>query len=435
MKFMHMSDCHIGGWQRNEDLRDILSESFDEAINLARKEKVDFILISGDIFDKAIPDITAIHNAVKKMKEARDAGIRIYVIEGSHDFSVTDKTMTKILDSAGIFTRVARQKRIKNDEEDGDDKLEMILTEDCETGAKITGISGEWRAGEEERYRLIDEKHIQEKLEKNSGFKIFMFHSGISEFKSKKLASASGFMPLSLLPKGFDYYAGGHIHMKSEYEYEVPGYNQIYYPGPLFPMNSQDLEEQPVGGVYLVTVEDDRPKVEWREINICDIVSIEVDASKKNPRSVEKEIRDEIEKKDVKGKIVVLRVEGTLESGHRTDIDFRGLELFIKEKHARTIVKREVKLKSSVYEKYHTDSNTQAEIEREHTEEFSKLKLLNINNEEKTRLINEIVRYLSTERTEGETKQNYKERIISEIDTVLGFDKKVEEIENEAELS
>ena len=58
-----------------------------------------------------------------------------------------------------------------------------------------------------------------------------------------------------------------------------------------------------------------------------------------------------------------------------------------------------------------------------------------INNEEKTRLINEILRYLSTERTEGETKQNYKERIISEVDTVLGFDKKVEEIENEAELS
>ena len=35
----------------------------------------------------------------------------------------------------------------------------------------------------------------------------------------------------------------------------------------------------------------------------------------------------------------------------------------------------------------------------------------------------------------GETKQNYKERIIYEVDTVLGFDKKVEEIENEAELS
>ena len=431
---MHMSDCHIGGWQRNEELRDILSESFDEAINLARKEKVDFILISGDVFDKAIPDITAIHNAVKKMKEARDSGIRIYVIEGSHDFSVTDKTMTKILDSAGIFIRVARLKLIENDGEDEEAKLGMILTEDRETGAKITGISGKWRAGEEDIYRSIDEKHIQETLKKNSGFKIFMFHSGISEFKSKKLASASGFMPLSLLPKGFDYYAGGHIHIKSEYE--MPGYNQIYYPGPLFPMNSQDLEEHPVGGVYLVTVKDDRPKVEWREINICDIVSIKVDASKKNPSSVEKEIRDEIEKTDVKGKIVVLRVEGTLESGHRTDIDFRGLELFIKEKHdAKTIVKREVKLKSSVYEKYHTDSNTQAEIEREHTEEFSKLKLLNINNEEKTKLINEILRYLSTERTEGETKQNYKERIISEVDAVLGFDKKVREIENETELS
>ena len=125
MKFMHMSDCHIGGWQRNEELRDILSESFDEAINLARKEKVDFILISGDVFDKAIPDITAIHNAVKKMKEARDSGIRIYVIEGSHDFSVTDKTMTKILDSAGIFIRVARLKLIENEGED-EEALSLI---------------------------------------------------------------------------------------------------------------------------------------------------------------------------------------------------------------------------------------------------------------------------------------------------------------------
>ena len=46
--------------------------------------------------------------------------------------------------------------------------------------------------------------------------------------------------PLSLLPKNFDYYAGGHVHIVDSTK--IDGYGLIAYPGPLFPNSFSELE-------------------------------------------------------------------------------------------------------------------------------------------------------------------------------------------------
>ena len=56
--------------------------------------------------------------------------------------------------------------------------------------------------------------------------------------------------PLSLLPKGFDYYAGGHVHIVDDKQ--VEGYGRIVYPGPLFPNSFAELEKLERGGFYIV---------------------------------------------------------------------------------------------------------------------------------------------------------------------------------------
>ena len=96
MKFSHMSDCHLGGW-RDPLLRETSMHCFNQALDTSINDKADFILISGDLFDTSRPAIDIMERAVSKLKEAKDAGIEIYVIEGSHDFSPTGKTMLRVL--------------------------------------------------------------------------------------------------------------------------------------------------------------------------------------------------------------------------------------------------------------------------------------------------------------------------------------------------
>jgi exonuclease SbcD len=51
-----MGDCHLGSW-RQPELQELNFKSFETAIERCIKEKVDFILMAGDLFDSAYPPI------------------------------------------------------------------------------------------------------------------------------------------------------------------------------------------------------------------------------------------------------------------------------------------------------------------------------------------------------------------------------------------
>ncbi len=70
MKFAHLADCHIGAW-RDQRIRDINIKSFENAIDQIIEEKLDFIIISGDLFHVNIPDLESVHRVVEKIQEAK----------------------------------------------------------------------------------------------------------------------------------------------------------------------------------------------------------------------------------------------------------------------------------------------------------------------------------------------------------------------------
>ena len=63
MKFVHLADCHLGAW-RDQKLRDLNLESFSKAINTAIDERVNFVLIAGDLFNTSVPSIESLKEAV-----------------------------------------------------------------------------------------------------------------------------------------------------------------------------------------------------------------------------------------------------------------------------------------------------------------------------------------------------------------------------------
>jgi hypothetical protein len=319
-KFAHITDCHLGSW-RNPKLRDLNLQAFEKSISISIKEQVDFILITGDFFDVNIPQLAPVKRAVEILKQARDSGIAVYMIYGSHDFNTANISMIDILHSAELFIKPTEFQSNTN-------SVILKFFVDKKTGAKITGISGRKVGLDREMYEKLDKKN----LEMEDGFKIFLLHKGIQEILPLDMNFRDS-LPISLVPKGFDYYGGGHIHKRVEKK--IDG-SVIVYPGPLFGSSFQDLEETAKGekrGFYIISFDKKILDCRFIEINLVDILYNEIVSSKWNSEKLEGEITKNISGLEVKNKIVLIKVKGKL-LGKRSNIDFGKFSLDISNRGA-----------------------------------------------------------------------------------------------------
>lgn len=119
-KFMHTADIHLDSplqkLQQYEgapvkQLRQATRRAFENLIELAVAERVDFVLIAGDLYDGDWKDYNTGLYFVSRITKLRDAGIPVYIVTGNHDAA---NTMTKTLrlpegvfffptDTPGIF--------------------------------------------------------------------------------------------------------------------------------------------------------------------------------------------------------------------------------------------------------------------------------------------------------------------------------------------
>jgi exonuclease SbcD len=309
-RFAHLSDVHIGAW-REEKLARISMDAFRWMLERCLAEKVDFVVISGDLFDSNIPDLQAVKEAAEAMRAVRDAGVSIYVTYGSHDYSVNATSIIDVLSGAGLFTKVVQV-------EGGEEGIRLKFVQDEATGAKLAGLYGRKNGLESEYYALLDRTPLQ----KERGFKVFVFHSAIDELRPADYAYGQS-IPLSLFPKGFDYYAGGHVH--STVLKEVEGYGYIAFPGPLFGHGFGDLEEMARGkvrGFYLVDFSDRVEKVTFIEVPLPRVIYETIDAEGQTPAQVAKELDRTAAAAEVKDRIVLVRVSGRLAAGRASEIPF-----------------------------------------------------------------------------------------------------------------
>jgi len=408
MLFAHMADCHIGSW-RDPKLRDVSTKAFVKAVDLCIDKKVDFIVISGDLFNTSLPSIDLLKEATKKLKELKDKDIPVYMIAGSHDFSPSGKTMLDVLENAGLIKNVAKGEIIEN-------KLKLNFTIDKKTGAKITGLLGKKGSLEKEYYENL----IKEDLEKEQGYKIFIFHSALTELKPEEFKDMES-QPLSLLPKNFDYYAGGHPHFVLEKQEK--DYGLIAYPGPLFPNNFRELEKLERGGFYLVKAEDNKTIVEHQPIQIHNVFKINIDAGHKTPEQVESEIKEQIKGQEFNNTIITIRIQGTLESGKPSDINFKEIFDLLYEKSAFFVMKNTNKLTTSEFEEIKTNTHSIEDVESSIIKEhLQQIKVADLTAEKEERLIKNLMQQLSTERQEGETISTFENRIKEELRNILNLE-------------
>ena len=103
MKFAHIGDLHIGkrvhDFSMLEDQRYIL----DQMIKIFEEQKVDGVLIAGDVYDKTVPSAEAVQLFDEFITGLAKAEIPVYMISGNHDSAERLSFGAKLFESSDIY--------------------------------------------------------------------------------------------------------------------------------------------------------------------------------------------------------------------------------------------------------------------------------------------------------------------------------------------
>ena len=386
---------------------------------------MDFVLISGDIFDTGIPEMSSIRSSVKKLRELSDNGIQTYVVYGSHDYSPTTVSMVEILTSAGLFVNAGEFEEI-NDPVSKKKTIALREAIDDKTGVRIAGLPARRAGLEKTLYEILDKKRVSKK----EGHSVFVFHASISELQSLNIPPDQT-ISMQELPSGFDYYAGGHLHKRILGKHENA---PVVYPGPLFGTSITDLDLVARGekrGFALVEFEEGRAKVEFVDLPLPKIFSKVFSSAGKSSEEVAKEINAFCIKEtlDVKGSIVLLRVKGVLSSGKPSNIDwFRYRVLLLKRGALVVNINRSGVFAKESKKAILLGASSKEEIESrllsEHISTFKpeSKELEFLSSSDGIQKASKLLFALKTEKKEEESKQSYETRVLKETSHALGLE-------------
>lgn len=256
MRFIHAADIHLDSPLRGleryegapvEELRGATRKALARLVELCIDEKVDFLLIAGDVYDGNWKDYNTGLFFIRQMMRLRDAGIRVFLIRGNHDAESQITHKLRLPEKVHCFdTRSA----------------ESVTLDDL--GVVIHGRSFATQA-------VIDNLCRSYPKPVPGLFNIGMLHTSADGREGHE-----SYAPCSredMLAKGYHYWALGHVHQR-----EVLGDGE---PWIVFPGNLQGRHVREAGekGCSLVIVEDDEVTVEHRTLDVVRWHRCTVDAS------------------------------------------------------------------------------------------------------------------------------------------------------------
>jgi len=412
LKFAHMADLHLGATS-DPRLRELELKTLERAFDRCVEEGVDFVVVAGDLFHVNVPDLAVVRDSVRIFVKFVATGRRIYVVYGSHDFSPNAASIIDILDEAGVIVRVGRPSSVEG-------RLRPGVVKDERSGALLTGISGRRASLEREAFENLDREYLSS-LE---GFKIFVFHTGLDEVRRENerfegIASTD-------LPRGFDYYAGGHIHRRVEV---VKG-ARVVYPGPLFTGWGADMEATVKGerrGFYIV---EGGREVRTRFVDLTAFEGVyeEIDATGLSSSSVNERLKALVQRLDARDKVLVVKVFGELASGRTSEVDFASFRDALTRKGAIYLHLSRNQLRAREVAAVTVGGEESSEIEERVLKELAgtvRLKEPRLR-EGSVTLAKDLLAQLRVAKREGETEGDYEARTSSAAVEVLGIKRLME---------
>lgn len=246
MKILHTSDLHIGKYIGTYDLKEDTEYVLNQVVDTAIRERVEVVLISGDVFDRPNPSEEAIKMYVSFLKELLDKNIKVIAISGNHDSGIRLSAYKDIL-GKGYFVEGefnSPMRKVSLNDEYGPVTFYMLpffTPFIVKSNLKLEkGL---------ENYDLAMDEIIKRENIDTSQRNIILAHQFVAGFKfggseedfsysngDEKNVAGVGIISLDKF-QNFDYVALGHIHKPQKISRET-----IRYSGSLLKYKTSEID-------------------------------------------------------------------------------------------------------------------------------------------------------------------------------------------------
>lgn len=255
VKFIHTADNHLGSAfvgltkQKQALAQKAVQASytaFEQVVEKALAEQVDFVVIAGDLYDDAQQHLLEAHWVHQQFERLWQQQIPVFLTRGNHDYIAYQNPPLP----AGVY------------EFSSEGTTHYLMSANGEQVA-ISGFSYDTRWIEASCASVLPIR------DPHADIHIGIYHGELTHSSSSKQAYAPVAVT-DLLQKQYDYWALGHIHQQ-----------QIVHKDPLmiYPGNTQgrSFKEQGTKGAYVVEIQPGKQpiytffetsQIEWREITV-----------------------------------------------------------------------------------------------------------------------------------------------------------------------
>lgn len=246
MKILHTSDLHIGKYIGTYDLKEDTEYVLNQVVDTAIRERVEVVLISGDVFDRPNPSEEAIKMYVSFLKELLDKNIKVIAISGNHDSGIRLSAYKDIL-GKGYFVEGefnSPMRKVSLSDEYGPVNFYMLPF----FTPFIVKSNLKLKKGLENYDLAMDEIIKRENID-TSQRNIILAHQFVAGFKfggseedfsysngDEKNVAGVGIISLDKF-QNFDYVALGHIHKPQKISRET-----IRYSGSLLKYKTSEID-------------------------------------------------------------------------------------------------------------------------------------------------------------------------------------------------
>lgn len=248
MRLLHISDLHLGKRIFNRELIDEQRYILQQIIDCIREQKIDALLMAGDIYDKSQPSGAAITLLDDFLKKLDELNIRTYIISGNHDSNVQISYCSSFLKKSNIFVSERFEGKLQKytaEDEYGDVNFYLlpffkpvhinVLYPDSEINDYNSAVNA-----------ILDHSDID--YTKRNILLCHQFISGATTCESEEL-NVGGLADMeSDALKGFTYVALGHIHTPQKIT------DSIRYSGSIYKYSFDEVNQQKGG--YIIDLDD-----------------------------------------------------------------------------------------------------------------------------------------------------------------------------------
>jgi exonuclease SbcD len=107
LRLLHTSDWHLGRSFHRVNMLSAQAGFLDHLVEVVRAERVDAVLVAGDVYDRAVPPLAAVELFDDALHRLADLGVPTVMISGNHDSARRLGVGSGLMSGAGVHLRTA----------------------------------------------------------------------------------------------------------------------------------------------------------------------------------------------------------------------------------------------------------------------------------------------------------------------------------------